>query len=69
MRDLVLSKSTPTEGLLKKWAADHEIPREDRDGFVKKGLQLMINLSEGTAGRYRISLEELEEWRDATALD
>ena len=64
VRHVVLSQLSPTRALLIQWATENDIPADDREPFAERALHILLSLSEGMAGRYRISQDALEKWRE-----
>jgi hypothetical protein len=62
VRDTVVALAPPNAALLRRWAEEHGIPAPDVGGFAERALSLLVNLHEGTAGRYRIRPSELHAW-------
>lgn len=63
IRHFVLQQILPDPEPLLAWVASARVPTEDRQELVEVARELLIELNEGTAGRYRLSTEELLNWR------
>jgi hypothetical protein len=62
VRDTVVALDPPQSARLRTWAVKHGIPPADLEPFVERALTLLVNVHEGTAGRYRIRPGELAAW-------
>jgi len=60
----VLENNPPSSEVVKKFSSDLEISEKDAEKFTQTALKLLKNLNQGKAGRYKISLEALENWRN-----
>lgn len=69
IRHFVLNLLPPATGPLLQWTTDADIATEDRREVAVIARELLIELNEGTAGRYRLSTQELARWREGFAGD
>ncbi len=60
----MLENNPPSSEVVKKFSSDLEISEKDAEKFTQTALKLLKNLNQGKAGRYKISLEALENWRN-----
>ena len=67
MRYVILGMASPSTSALRDWAARHEVAAEDLERFATMALELLLNLSEGAAARYRVRPSEYAEWRSRYA--
>lgn len=63
IRAVVLEGHAPNTQVLRTLADSADIPGEDRARFVDVVLEQLLNLSEGTAARYRLRPGEFAQWR------
>ena len=63
VRDTVLSGLPPRREALREWAKRAGIPPLDLDDFAERAMSVLVNLNEGTAGRYRLRPSEFSAWR------
>ena len=62
-RATVLDGATPSKAWLRTWAEENGVSAEDLDRFAETALDVITNLNEGSAARYRIRPSELAAWR------
>lgn len=67
VRKTVLAGEPPRKAALHAWAASHGVKDEDSDAFTERALELLVNLNEGSAARYRLTPSEFEQWRSRFA--
>lgn len=63
IRAVVLEGHAPNTKVLRTMAESAGVPSEDRARFVDVVLEQLLNLSEGTAARYRLRPGEFAQWR------
>ena len=63
VRATVLSGVPPRMETLRAWSDAHGIPAADHTVFAERALALLLNLHEGTIGRYGLSQREFDGWR------
>ena len=63
VRETVLEGSAPRIEFLRAWATKHGVPASDHDVFANRALDLLLNLHEGSASRYRLLPGEFHAWR------
>lgn len=54
---------------LRKWASSHGVETGDLDAFAERAMDLLLNLSEGAAGRYGLDPQQVEDWRRAIEVE
>lgn len=59
----VRAGEAPQTDKLRDWAAAHGVPTADLDGFAERALAQLLNLNEGSAGRYRLRPSEFHAWK------
>ncbi|MGQ0766597.1 MAG: Fic family protein [Gemmatimonadota bacterium] len=59
----VRANEAPRTEKLREWAAAHGIPGPHIDAFAELALSLLLNLNEGSAGRYRLRPSEFHAWK------
>jgi len=69
VRDTVLTRSPLRRSHLRTWAEGHDVDEEDREAFVDRAMEILLNLTEGVAGRYGLSLEDVDAWRASFPAD
>jgi hypothetical protein len=63
VRETVLSGRPPRREVLREWAERTGISPDDLDDFAERTMSVLVNLNEGTAGRYRLRPSEFSAWR------
>lgn len=63
--DVVRAGEPPGANLVRQRAAQLEIPSADMDAFIERALDLLVNLHEGSVGRYQVTPSEFESWSRA----
>ena len=64
VRAMVAEGRAPSVTEVQKRAQDLDVRTEDRPAFVERALDVLANLSEGSAGRYRITPEQWRDWEE-----
>ncbi len=67
VRETVLSGLPPQRRNLRAWGEQKGIAEEDLDGFAERALDILLNLHEGAAGRYRLRPSQFQAWRASLA--
>lgn len=62
VRETVRSRAPIKRSHFRAWAHDHEI-EESQEAFVERAMDILLNLTEGAAGRYGLSEEDVDAWR------
>ncbi|MEX2465974.1 MAG: Fic family protein, partial [Gemmatimonadota bacterium] len=65
VRETVRSRAPIKRGDFRAWAHAHGIEEEGREAFVERAMDILLNLTEGVAGRYGLSDEDVDAWRAA----
>lgn len=63
VREIVLTRKAPGIEVLKAWGMEHSVPDSDLGVFAERALEILVNLHEGSAGRYRIRPSDFNAWR------
>jgi fido (protein-threonine AMPylation protein) len=63
VRETVRSRAPIKRGDFRVWAHDHGIEEEGWEAFVERAMDILLNLTEGVAGRYGLSDEDVDAWR------
>ncbi len=69
VREMVLEREAPRIESLKVRGAEHGVPLAGLEDFAQRALDLLMNLHEGSVGRYRIRPDEFHAWRSRYAPD
>jgi fido (protein-threonine AMPylation protein) len=59
----VLAGDPPQADKIRKWAGAHGVPETDLVGFTERALNLLVNLHEGSAGRFSLRPSEFNAWK------
>ena len=63
VRETVRSRAPIKRSHFRAWAHDHDIEKEGQEAFVERAMDILLNLTEGVAGRYGLSDEDVDAWR------
>lgn len=63
VRETVRSRAPIKRSHFRGWAHDHDIEKEGQEAFVERAMDILLNLTEGVAGRYGLSDEDVDAWR------
>lgn len=63
VQETVRAGDAPHTQQLRDWGESHGVPESDLDDFTEMGLSLLLNLNEGSAGRYYLLPSEFQTWR------
>jgi hypothetical protein len=63
VRETVHSRARIKRNDFRGWALVHDIRKEDQEAFVERAMDILLNLTEGVAGRYGLSNEDVDAWR------
>lgn len=63
VRETVRSRAPIKRGHFRAWAHDHDIEREGQEAFAERAMDILLNLTEGVAGRYGLSDADVDAWR------
>ena len=64
VRETVLGGAPPRRSTLESWAEANGVDPRDRAPFAERALDILLNLHEGSAGRYRIRPSDLRAWEE-----
>lgn len=62
VRETVRSRTPIKRSHFRAWAHDHDIG-DGQEAFVERAMDILLNLTEGVAGRYGLSDEDVDAWR------
>jgi hypothetical protein len=63
VRETVRSRAPIQRSRFRAWAHDHGIEDERQEAFAERAMDILLNLTEGVAGRYGLSDEDVGAWR------
>lgn len=69
VRETVRSRASIRRSLLHTLAEAHHVEAEDQAAFVEWAMDILLNLTEGVANRYGLSVDEVDAWRASLADD
>lgn len=69
IRDTVRTRATIQRSRLRRWAERHDVEAADREAFAERAMELLLNLTDGAAGRYGLSVEDVDRWRSSLAAE
>ena len=64
VREMVRSGAAPRRSIITTLGAAAGVPESDRAAFAERALDQLLNLHEGSAGRYRIGPGAFRAWRE-----
>jgi hypothetical protein len=65
VRETIRSCAPIRRSRFRGWAHQHDIEKESQEAFVERAMDILLNLTEGVAGRHGLSDEDVEAWRAA----
>ncbi len=65
VRETVRSRAPIKRSHLRAWAHDHDVETAGQEAFVERAMDILLNLTQGVAGRYGLSDEDVDAWRDS----
>lgn len=69
VRESVRSRALITRSRIRAWAHRHDIDKESEEAFVERAMDILLNLTEGAAGRYGLSNADVDAWHAALAAE
>lgn len=63
VRETVRSRAQITRSHFRAWARAHDIEEAGQEAFVERAMDILLNLTEGVAGRYGLTDDEVDAWR------
>lgn len=69
VRETVQARASIRRSRLHALAEQHHIEADDQAAVVERAMDILLNLTEGVAGRYGLSVEEIDAWRASLPAD